>query len=340
MAAELLWRRVLQATIDTLEGRSRGQYDIRLTRPTGIENFFAGLPRSPPSDLGGFEVDVPLAAASSPRTVPEMALTVAYIGAGSTRKDWRVPSQRPETAYPLWRPGTGLLPGTPPGQDYVVLIRDPLDRFHARWLRGVDLPALPLGLRNRMEDGDAGVEHLTTAEWTGVRDLLGLGSAALTQSKGPSPGHQQAGDHYRKEDEDVSSKIPDPFSVDPDILDRGTAAHKRTQNAIADQLLASGIEPLSHRPQEDPPFDVGWRVGGTLHIAEVKSLTRENEEKQLRLGLGQLLRYAHQLRGEPELVRPVLAAEREPSDPAWSELCKTLGVDLVWGPVYDDLPGR
>jgi hypothetical protein len=39
-------------------------------------------------------------------------------------------------------------------------------------------------------------------------------------------------------------------------------------------------------------FDLAWQIGRTLFVAQVKSLTLRNEEKQLRLGLGQVLRYA------------------------------------------------
>src|SRR3954463_9839310 len=177
MAARLLWRKVLEATIDTLEGRSRGQYDIRLARPNGIEGVFAGLPRSPETALGGYEVAgppaavsavaVPLGPGSARIPVPEPPLPVAYIGPESRRADWRVPSQRPDSAYPLWRRGVGLRPGTPPDQDYVVLVRDPENRFHARWLRGPELAALPGTLASRLEQGTAGVESLAAPEWEG-----------------------------------------------------------------------------------------------------------------------------------------------------------------------------
>ena len=62
-------------------------------------------------------------------------------------------------------------------------------------------------------------------------------------------------------------------------------------------------------------------------------MTSENEEKQLRLGLGQVLRYAHQIRGVEEIV-PVLVAERRPSDTSWEDLCAQLGVILIWPEVF------
>jgi hypothetical protein len=49
------------------------------------------------------------------------------------------------------------------------------------------------------------------------------------------------------------------------------------------------------------------------------------EEKQLRLALGQVLRYAHQLEAKGKVVRGVLAVERRPQDRSWAELCTRLG---------------
>jgi hypothetical protein len=61
-----------------------------------------------------------------------------------------------------------------------------------------------------------------------------------------------------------------------------------------------------------------------LYVAEVKSLTLKNEEKQLRRGLGQVLLYWHVL-GQAANVVPVLAAEREPTDASWPDLCDVVG---------------
>lgn len=48
--------------------------------------------------------------------------------------------------------------------------------------------------------------------------------------------------------------------------------------------------------------------GETYWVAEVKSTTNENEEKQLRLGLGQVLRY-HHVSNQSRKTRAVLVAE-------------------------------
>ena len=68
----------------------------------------------------------------------------------------------------------------------------------------------------------------------------------------------------------------------------------------------------------------------TVFVAEVKSITAGNEEHQLRLGLGQVLRYRQRLAalGHARVVA-VLVPERQPRDPSWRELCQHLGVVLL-----------
>ena len=62
----------------------------------------------------------------------------------------------------------------------------------------------------------------------------------------------------------------------------------------------------------------------------MKSLRERNEEKQLRLGIGQVLRYRHLLATVYPVVKPVLALERHPSDASWLNLCADLGIRVVW----------
>jgi hypothetical protein len=125
--------------------------------------------------------------------------------------------------------------------------------------------------------------------------------------------------------------LPDerePFSVDPSIVERGLSGHVDTQNAVADALTAASIMPRS-RQQGEPNFDLGWERDGVIFVGEVKSMTNANEEKQLRLGLGQVLRYRSLLAQVHPKVRAVLITEREPLDVSWHELCRELGVLLV-----------
>lgn len=112
--------------------------------------------------------------------------------------------------------------------------------------------------------------------------------------------------------------------------------HARTQNALAGLLRSRGLRPRSAKPGE-PQFDIAWVNGPTLFVAEVKSLTKRNEEQQLRLGLGQVLRYRNLLSTPRQQVRAVLAGERRPSDPRWTTLCDEYDVCLVWPPAFDDL---
>jgi hypothetical protein len=121
----------------------------------------------------------------------------------------------------------------------------------------------------------------------------------------------------------------EPFTVDPGVIERGLAGHADTQNALAATLVGAGLEPRSPRPDE-PNFDLAWQRDGTVFVAEVKSITPANEERQLRLGLGQVLRYRALLGQHHADVQAVLAAESEPTDPSWIELCEELEVILAW----------
>lgn len=120
-----------------------------------------------------------------------------------------------------------------------------------------------------------------------------------------------------------------PFAVDPALVERGLKGHADMQNELAQVLRQAGIEPRSRLPRE-PNFDIAWVTEGTVFVAEIKSITDDNEEEQLRLGLGQVLRYRHRLRGlGHDRVVAVLAPERAPRDTSWEELCDELGVVLL-----------
>jgi hypothetical protein len=97
---------------------------------------------------------------------------------------------------------------------------------------------------------------------------------------------------------------------------------------LKDAILAAGLEPLvPERP--DPLFDIAFYAedGETLAVIEVKSLSDEHAVQQLRLGLGQVLHYAHLLGAE----RPVRGALAVPIEPAeeWRGVCAAAGVTLI-----------
>lgn len=139
------------------------------------------------------------------------------------------------------------------------------------------------------------------------------------------------------------------FETDPDKVDRGTTAHKNTQDALAGTLREVGLKPRSPKPGE-PAFDIAWRdddAGGVTFICEVKSLTDENETGQIRLAIGQVLDYVHTLDSLRETdslpphwegvhaVRAVVAVERRPAkDVRWTGLCEKHGIILTWPEKY------
>jgi hypothetical protein len=139
------------------------------------------------------------------------------------------------------------------------------------------------------------------------------------------------------------------FQPDPDKVDRGTTAHKDTQDALAEALRDAGLKPRSPKPG-DPAFDIAWRdddAEGTAFICEVKSLTSENETWQVRLAIGQVLDYVHALDSLREAgtlpphwtgvraVRAVVALEGRPARNAhWTGLCERHGIILTWPERY------
>ena len=131
----------------------------------------------------------------------------------------------------------------------------------------------------------------------------------------------------------------DPFDIDPDVVDRANQAHASTLDALSDYLRAQGIEPRCPE-SDDPPFDLAWLRDQMVFVAEVKSVTDTNEERQLRLGLGQVLRYRQAFETRGFAVVAVLVPERKPNGTGWTTLCRGLGVLLVWPGDFDSLLAR
>jgi hypothetical protein len=122
-----------------------------------------------------------------------------------------------------------------------------------------------------------------------------------------------------------------PFDVDPDLVDRALGAHRDTLVRLADWVARHGFAGRLPAAGE-PLYDLAWIDGEVLNVAEVKSLTIANEEQQLRLGLGQVLRYRSILAGaRPEFgeVRAWLVPERSPTDPTWATTLAGVGVELL-----------
>ncbi|WP_147281273.1 hypothetical protein [Gaiella occulta] len=116
---------------------------------------------------------------------------------------------------------------------------------------------------------------------------------------------------------------------DPDTSQRGLRAHNRTQNLLATALAEAGFSPRSPKPDE-PDFDLAWVDDDNVWVAEVKSTTEKNEERQLRLAIGQVVRYRERLSTDGAIVRAMIAVENAPFDESWIDLCGREGIALVW----------
>jgi hypothetical protein len=117
-------------------------------------------------------------------------------------------------------------------------------------------------------------------------------------------------------------------------VERRTRGHVATENGLAEFLRAQGIEPRSPAAGE-PDFDLAWEHDGVTYVAEVKSITDADEERQLQLGLGRVLRHRQALSAGGGRVVAVLVPERRPTDPSWAVLCEELGVVLMASGPFD-----
>lgn len=126
------------------------------------------------------------------------------------------------------------------------------------------------------------------------------------------------------------------LELDLSQLDRATFAHEETVTLLIRHLAAQGIEVRGHA-RGAPRFDAGWSRGDFVYIAEVKSLTGTSEDQQIRLGMGQILDYVHQLAKARTFgdIQPVLVLEKRPKDVRWESLFEARGVLLAWGPSFN-----
>jgi hypothetical protein len=172
-----------------------------------------------------------------------------------------------------------------------------------------------------------------------VKALPKLAAVAATATPPPQipragTSADELGEDYIPVDEEAAQPDRDPFSVDPSVVERGVRSHAQLQNAVASHVAAKGFK--TKKPgQDDPPWDVLWTDDhGVIWFGEVKSLTAKNEERQLRYGLGQLLRYRHRLAKLGVESRAVLVVEYKPSDAEWQELCASLDVVVAWPDMF------
>ncbi|WP_164706994.1 hypothetical protein, partial [Pseudomonas viridiflava] len=149
-----LWRSCNKATLDSLLDVSRGQYDVRLTK-RDYERFFRGLSPHAPTALDGYNITVALQPFSGINPVGEAQIVVRYLGPKSSRKDWIISSQRPDSAYELWRENRGFVSRQSVGEkDFIVIARDVDNGFHGRWIRSEDFNTLPDVMRQPMNSSE------------------------------------------------------------------------------------------------------------------------------------------------------------------------------------------
>jgi hypothetical protein len=147
------------------------------------------------------------------------------------------------------------------------------------------------------------------------------------EGTGVVPAPAQIGTDYVPRDTSGARPASKPITIDPQTLERGITSHFQMEADLADAAILAGLRPLSPTVL-DPPFDVAWSEDGTLTVVEVKSATPASLEVQLRLGLGQILRYVELLRERGESVSPVLLVELKP-DSTWFTVARNAGVRLL-----------
>lgn len=145
------------------------------------------------------------------------------------------------------------------------------------------------------------------------------------------------GTSYHDADEavEVARPIQKPGESEPppDVFGRGLRAHNRTQNLLAVAVRQAGFDPRSP-DRGDVEWDLMWQAGDETWVAEVKSISPENEERQLRLAVGQVKRYAQTLAEAGLVVRPMIAVECHPYDESWIDLCNSEAIVLAWPEVF------
>jgi hypothetical protein len=216
--------------------------------------------------------------------------------------------------------------------------KPPTVTSYSRWRVGrEDVPSDPT-VRHLID----GWDNLRLAAWPIVHgralpDVLSPESAEPGGLEVADPPNR-VGETYRPARENSGVAQADPFERDPQQLERALNAHGVLQNAIAGWAEGHGFRAMSP-VGTDPQFDIAYRLPDeTLVLVEVKSATTANFEGQLRIGLGQLLRYGEIMRNRGERVSLAIAAELEIVDDDWLSLFRRLEVSVVAAQSLDDLP--
>lgn len=154
----------------------------------------------------------------------------------------------------------------------------------------------------------------------------------LSDAELPPPVDEPAEPDLYLANEQITVNRSGMIEIDPEALTRANRSHAQLQNLLRQRVLGAGKRLL---PVDGANVDLGWRVGtrGQIVIAEVKSLTLDNEEHQLRYGLGQLVDYLDELDNDGRHPLGVLFIARAPRRMSWVRKCERAGIELCW-------PGR
>jgi hypothetical protein len=203
-----------------------------------------------------------------------------------------------------------------------------------------DATAKPAGGNNHKRirislDFPQGTEFSTVRH--ALSGSIGQGAQAVVQEHAGPPVVTLSFSPYREAVSNPSVAPASVFSVDHESLEKALAGHARVQNALADYVRTRGLTPVSPGSNV-PDFDLGWK-GARFTVAEVKSLTGANIDRQLRIGLGQVIQYRTLLSSSGGVTEAVLAVEY-PVDDVWVEICSSVGVVLTWPPDWPRLEPR
>jgi hypothetical protein len=173
--------------------------------------------------------------------------------------------------------------------------------------------------------------HATGTYWWAPQ-VRGAASAGVTLKDYRVEAPSKIGRTYSDANEELPNPEQEaPRTKDPDSAGRGLAAHSRTQNYLASVVRDLSWLPKSPKPSE-PQYDLAWIAHDMLFVCEVKSVTSDNERRQLMMATGQVILYRQQLTAAGhEPCFAVICTERQPSDLSlWDELCEREGIVLLW----------
>ena len=184
---------------------------------------------------------------------------------------------------PYWRPGWRRPLEGP------YALRDPVTKEQLRALEGdikwvyetlrSDYPRAPLYFPFQLSDSrplrafqgylakfpDALIDAIPQLASVRARAAI---TAPHPDTPAPIVPDETLGAEYRHVDPDQRTDARDPFTVDPDVVDRGLAGHAATQEALAESVLAAGLLPRSPQPGE-PVYDLAWQDQDTIATVQL-----------------------------------------------------------------------